>query len=262
MKKSRRGEKMKDLEKRFIPVEDSEIRVEGEGSERKITGYAAVFNRKSENLGGFVEVIRPGAFRNVVKDSDVRALFNHDSNYVIGRTASGTLELEENQRGLKFTATPPDTQWASDLLKSIERGDISQCSFSFRVAKDGESWEENKTGPALRELTEVEYLGDVGPVTFPAYPQTTVQARSLLEEAGFDFDSLTSLIARAQRGLPINDSDRDLINASIMVLQSYLPEESDGGEPDTRKDGDAVRLQNILIEMELLEIKHNRKVEK
>ncbi|HHX58957.1 MAG TPA: HK97 family phage prohead protease, partial [Candidatus Moranbacteria bacterium] len=115
---------MKDLEKRFIPVEDSEIRVEGDDKERKITGYAAVFNRKSENLGGFVEIIRPGAFKEAIKDADVRALFNHDSNYVIGRTTSKTLTLEENQKGLKFEAVPPDAQWARDLLKSIERGDV------------------------------------------------------------------------------------------------------------------------------------------
>jgi len=250
-----------DLEKRFIPVEDSEIRVEGEGEERKITGYAAVFNRKSENLGGFVEIIRPGAFRKAIEGADVRALFNHDSNYVIGRTASNTMSLEENQKGLKFTATPPDTTWARDLLKSIERGDISQCSFSFRVAKDGEKWTEQKEGPAQRELVELEYIGDVGPVTFPAYPQTSVHARSVLTEAGFDFDGITSLITRAQRGLPITDSDRDLINSAIQILQSYIPAESDGGGADTQEDGDARRLQNILVEMELLEIKHNRRGE-
>lgn len=251
---------MKDLEKRFIPIEDSEIRVEGEGDERKITGYAAVFNRKSEDLGGFVEIIRPGAFRKAI-GGDVRAMFNHDPNYVIGRTTNSTLALEENQKGLKFTAIPPDTQWARDLLTSIERGDISQCSFSFRVAKDGEKWTENKDGPALRELHELEYVGDVGPVTFPAYPQTSVQARSILTEAGFDFDAITALIARAQRGLPITDSDRDLINASIQILQSFLPGE-DGGDASTRKDGDAQRLQNILTELDLVEIKHNLRGDK
>ena len=250
---------MKDLEKRFIPVEDSEIRVEGDDKERKITGYAAVFNRKSEDLGGFVEIIRAGAFRRAINGADVRALFNHDSNYVIGRTTSGTLTLEENQKGLKFTAIPPDTQWARDLLKSIERGDISQCSFSFRVANEGEKWTESKDGPALREITEFEYICDVGPVTFPAYPQTSVQARSILTEAGFDFDAITALIARAQRGLPITDSDRDLINASIQILQSYIPA-PEPGEPDTRGNGDAGRLDMLLRELELAEIKQRSEI--
>lgn len=254
---------MKDLEKRYIPVEDSEIRVEGNDKERKITGYAAVFNRKSENLGGFVEIIRPGAFKEAIKDADVRALFNHDSNYVIGRTTSGTLTLEENQKGLKFEAVPPDAQWARDLLKSIERGDVSQCSFSFCVAKDGDKWTEQKTGENAgiytREITAIEYVGDVGPVTFPAYPQTSVQARSALAEAGFDFNAIAALAARAQRGLPITDSDRDLINASIGILQSYIPE-PEPGEPDTRGNGDAGRLDMLLRELELAEIKQRSEI--
>jgi len=250
------------MEKRVLPVEESEIRVEGENGERKITGYAAIFNRRSENLGGFVEIIRPGAFRKAVEGADVRALFNHDPNYVLGRTTNGSLTLEENQKGLKFTATPPDTQWADDLLKSIERGDVSQCSFSFRVAENGDKWTEEK-GAVTRELLELEYLGDVGPVTFPAYPQTSIQARSILQEAGFDFDALTSVVARAQRGLALTGSDRDLINASIMLLQDLLPaEESDGGDHDTREDGDHERLQNILAELELVEAKHHRRGEK
>ncbi len=247
------------VEKRFIPVEDSEIRVAGEGDERKITGYAAVFDRRSEDLGGFIEVIRPGAFKEAIKDADIRALFNHDSNYVIGRTANKTLALEENKKGLKFEAVPPDTQWARDLLTSIERGDISQCSFSFRVAKDGDSWTEVKSGETagmhIREITAIDYVGDVGPVTFPAYPQTSVQARSILTEAGLDYDGIVSLITRAQRGLTLTDSDRDLINASIQILQSYITE-PEPGDPDTRTDGDAGRLELLLREVELLKIKN------
>ncbi|MDD5502577.1 MAG: HK97 family phage prohead protease [Candidatus Thermoplasmatota archaeon] len=250
-----------DLEKRFIPFEASEIRVEGKENERKITGYAAVFNRRSENLGGFVEIIRPGAFKEAIKSTDVRALFNHDSNYVIGRTTSNTLKLEENQKGLRYEAIPPDTQWARDLLKSIERGDISQCSFSFRVAKDGDKWTEVKTGEEagvyIREINKILYVGDVGPVTFPAYPQTSVQARALFAEAGLDFDGIAGLIVRAQRGLLLTDSDRDLINASIQILQSYIPG-ADRGGPDTHTDGDSRRLELLLLELELAERKQLR----
>ena len=155
---------------------------------------------------------------------------------------------------MRFEAIPPDTQWARDLLTSIERGDVSQCSFSFRVANEGEKWTESKDGPALREITEFEYIGDVGPVTFPAYPQTSVQARSALTEAGFDFDAIMALAARAQRGLPLTSSDRDLINASIGILQSYIPK-PDLGEPDTRESGDAGRLELLLRELELAEIR-------
>lgn len=230
-----------ELEKRYF--QEAEMRVEGE-SEKKITGYAAVFNRQSENLGGFTEIIRPGAFRKAL-DSDVRALFNHDSNYVLGRTTNGTLELEENQTGLKFTATPPDTQWARDLIKSIERGDINQCSFSFSVGKDGEKWTEKKD-LALREILEVNYVGDVGPVTFPAYPQTSVQARSIITEAGLNFDDLTALFVRAQRGLTLTDADHDLIKASIQTLESYMP-----GEQETLREAVA-QLEGVKRELELL----------
>lgn len=246
------------IEKRYLPGDASEIRVEGEEGKRKITGYAAVYNRKSENLGYFEEIIRPGAFSEALKNADVRALFNHDPNYVLGRTTNGSLTLEENSKGLKFIAEPPDTQWANDLMKTIERGDVNQCSFSFRVAKGGETWtESNDDKPALREITKIDYLGDVGPVTFPAYPQTTVQARSALKEAGLDLDSLASVITRAQRGLKLTNSDRDLIDASIMVLQDILPDK-DGGDAGTRKSGDAARLQNILIELDVMEIKNKR----
>lgn len=251
------------IEKRIVLNAEAEMRVEGEGEQRKITGYAAVFNRKSENLGYFEEVIKPGAFKDVLSN-DVRALYNHDSNYVLGRTTSGTLTLEENNKGLKFTAIPPDTQWARDLLTSIERGDVSQCSFSFTIAKGGETWTEtNDDKPALREITQIGRLYDVGPVTFPAYPQTSVQARSLLMEAGFDFEGIIELIARAKRGLPVTDSDRDLINSATQILQSYIPEDrAEGlGEQDSHKDGDADRLELVLRELELVEIKNQLKKE-
>ena len=169
------------MELRVLNLEATELRVEGESEQRKIVGYAAVFNRKSENLGGFVEIIRPGAFRKAVESSDVRALFNHDPNFVLGRTTSGTLKLEENQKGLRFEVTPPDTQMVRDfVLSPIERGDVSGCSFSFNVAKDGEKWTE-QNDMYLREISEVSLLGDVGPVTFPAYPSTSVNMRSTKE---------------------------------------------------------------------------------
>lgn len=167
------------METRVLTIEATEMRVEGGGdTPKKIVGYAAVFNRKSENLGGFVEIIRPGAFRKALESSDVRALFNHDPNFVLGRKASGTLTLEENQKGLRYEVTPPDTQIIRDLVISpIERGDVSGCSFSFNVAKDGDKWTE-QNDMYLREISEISALGDVGPVTFPAYPSTTVNMRS------------------------------------------------------------------------------------
>src|SRR5690625_3155533 len=109
-------------ERRYHAVE---MRMEG-GDSPRIVGYAAKFDRASGDLGGFTEIIRRGAFAKTIQEADVRALWNHDSNYVLGRSKSGTLRLVEDDEGLRIEVDPPDTQWARDLVKSIERGDVDQ----------------------------------------------------------------------------------------------------------------------------------------
>ena len=150
--------------------------MDGGNDDEKIVGYAAVFNSFSQPIFGFRETIKPGAFKKTIRESDVRALINHDPNYVLGRTSSRTLRLSEDEKGLRYIVTPPDTTFARDLVVSIKRGDITQSSFGFSVVKDhwtGES--PNMT----RELLEVK-LFDVSSVTYPAYLQTEVSVRSLL----------------------------------------------------------------------------------
>ncbi len=144
----------------------------------KIVGYAAKFNSYSEEMWGFREKIEPGAFGKNLPTADVRALFNHDPNMVIARNKSNTLTLVEDEIGLRFEADLPDTQWAKDLKVSMQRGDIDQCSFGFRTI--GDKWE-IIDGKDVRTLTEVE-LFDVSVVTYPAYPETESQVRSLYEE--------------------------------------------------------------------------------
>lgn len=140
----------------------------------KIRGYAAVFDSLSEDLGGFREKIAKGAFADTL-NADVRALWNHDANIVLGRTTSGTLTLREDSHGLAIEIDPPDTQQARDLLVSIRRGDISQMSFGFYTKAD--EWEK-RDGENIRTLRKVE-LFDVSPVTYPAYADTSVATRSL-----------------------------------------------------------------------------------
>ncbi len=160
-------------EVRFFPVE---LRVQKSDNQPPvIRGYAAVFDSLSDELYGFREKVAQGAFTKTLKKADVRALFNHDPNYVLGRNKAGTLTLGEEEKGLAFEVEPPDTQWARDLMVSMERGDISQCSFGFRTVKD--QWDETDPKNVIRTLLEVE-LFDVSVVTYPAYPKTDAQVRS------------------------------------------------------------------------------------
>lgn len=165
--------KDKKIEYRAFPV--AELRVLRDGDKPPIlVGHAAVFNVLSEELFGFRERVLPGAFTKSLGD-DIRALWNHDSSHVLGRTKNGSLSLVEDAVGLAITIRPPDTQMARDALVLIERGDVSQMSFGFRTISDRWHIEEAQE---IRELVEVK-LFDVSPVTFPAYPQTDVALRSL-----------------------------------------------------------------------------------
>jgi hypothetical protein len=166
------------MEKETRAFELSEIRVEKRDDEAaKIIGHAAVFDQLSENLGGFREKIAAGAFAEALKESDVRALFNHNPDFVLGRNRSGTLQLNEDARGLAIEIDPPDTQVARDLIVSMDRGDINQMSFGFTVEED--NWEEDDDGRVVRTILKVKRLFDVSPVTYPAYPQTDAAVRSL-----------------------------------------------------------------------------------
>lgn len=166
--------KKSEIERRNIPVSELRAITDDKGL-RHIVGYAAVFNSLSEDLGWFVEKIDPGAFRDSIATDDIRALWNHESKYILGRNKSGTLTLAEDERGLKIDISPPDAQWAKDLMTSIDRGDVSQMSFGFKTLSD--EWN-LVDGKDVRTLIKVR-LYDVSPVTFPAYPDTEVVLRSL-----------------------------------------------------------------------------------
>lgn len=202
---------------RTFPIE---MRLADDGESPKITGHAAVFNKLSENLGGYREKIAPGAFARTIETADIRGLFNHDPNFVLGRTQSETLRLKEDRKGLAIEIDPPDTQWARDLMISIKCGDISQMSFAFATVRD--SWEHQKSKESIRILEDVD-LFDVSPVTYPAYVQTDVKVRSAFEQAGLDWDALSGVVFRAQQSIELLPADHEIINTTIAVLQGYLP---------------------------------------
>jgi len=145
----------------------------------KLVGYAAVFDSQSEDLGGVVELIRPGAFTRTLSDGhDVKALIDHDASRLIGRTKNGTLRLEQDERGLRFEITPPDTTAVRDLLTQVRGGFLDGCSFAFRVSKDGQRF--SYAGPIpRRELLDVELREISVGVAFPAYPDTSVALRAM-----------------------------------------------------------------------------------
>lgn len=150
--------------------------VAADGGPRKLNGYAAVFDQLSDDLGGFRERIAPGAFARALQDgADVRALIDHESSKIIGRSKSGTLRMQETSIGLAVEIDLPDTQIARDLSTMVDRGDISQMSFGFYTRNDQWTKIEDKW---VRTLLDVD-LFDVSVVTFPAYPQTEVALRGL-----------------------------------------------------------------------------------
>ncbi len=157
----------KEAEKRTMGT--IEVR-DAEGDDMVLEGYAAVFNSETD-LGHFREVIKPGAFDDVMTN-DVRALINHDPNLILGRTENGTLELSTDERGLKYRVKLGNQSYAKDFYESVKRGDISQSSFAFTI--DQQSWNEERT---VRSVDKVRQLLDVSPVTYPAYAAATVQAR-------------------------------------------------------------------------------------
>lgn len=148
-----------------------------DGAAARIKGLAAVYDSLSVDFGGFREKIRPGAFRAVLAaNPDVRALVNHSANRMIGRTKSGTLILSEDQRGLHYEVEVADTSAGRDAIEQIKRGDLDGSSFAFRVEEA--EWREEE-GVTIREIIQFSELADVGPVTYPAYEDTTVAMRSL-----------------------------------------------------------------------------------
>lgn len=177
----------------FRFIEQAELRAAKE--EKKIAGYAAVFNSDSVDFGMFTESIAPGAFSRTLNESpDVRALVDHDTGKVIGRTVSGTLKLAEDTKGLFAEINPPETSTGNEILELVSRGDISGMSFGFSVRSD--EWRK-KNGKDHRVILDVD-LFEISIVAFPAYPATSAlvrEARSVEEV----FASRLNYLKRAQR---------------------------------------------------------------
>ena len=161
-------------------LEDVELRANEQGEE-VLTGYAIVFNRESEDLGGFKEIIERSAV-DAVNFSNTVATFNHNANNVLGRVPK-TMTYSVDDRGVKVEIKLPDTTAGNDVRELVKRGDVKGMSFTFRIAQDGDKWDK-PTGNGKyykRTVTKIEAIPELGPVVFPAYRATdvTVAKRAL-----------------------------------------------------------------------------------
>lgn len=216
-----------------VNVSDFEVRETGDGM--TFTGYASVFNSRSENLGGFTEFVAPGAFTRSLKSrNDVKLLWNHDSGQVLGSTRAKSMTLTEDARGLKVEAKLPNTNLGRDVAELIRTGLVDSMSFGFNVIKDSWNAEGNE-----RTLNAVR-LHEVSIVAFPAYAgtagSTTVRSLdALVLRTEVDPDALESAITKLEAGEDLDDHARDLLTS---VIEKLSPAASFEAEPEPSVVGD------------------------
>lgn len=219
------------IERRQFALSQVEVRASGDdGDEFVIEGYAAVFDSLSEDLGGWREKIKRGAFRKRLND-DVRLLVNHDPNLLLARTTNQTLTLNEDQTGLRIHAEVAPTQAGRDLRVLIERGDLTQMSFAFIVGEA--EWDETDDGTLVRTITQFAQIYDVAPVTYASYPETSVE--SVSAEPG---DKPEAAEAReGQENTP--DDESGTTPESEQDAEASAEERSDEADRDQQVDDNA-----------------------
>lgn len=201
---------MLQVERRFVPTEfNSRVEKRGGSDRLVIEGYAYKFYTRSQNLGGFVETILPGAGADAAQTDDIRALFNHDASKILGRNTAGTLRLAEDSEGLPYEIDADMRQsYVADLAVSMERGDVNQSSFGFKAIET--DWGFTEDDFPLRSLIKMS-LADVSPVTYPAY---------LSSSSGLGTRAVTDLFE--SRGLnPADVSLAEAIRGNATPLPVY-----------------------------------------
>jgi len=211
--------------KEIRSIDGAEFRIAPET--RKIEGYAILFNQESNDLGGFKEVILPESVNGVLERSDVLALYNHDDDKVLARNTAGkgTLGLEIDEKGVKYSFSAPKTPVGDEVFDAINRGDLRNSSFAFTVADGGQKWE--KRGDSfIRSITQFDKIYDVSPVYRPAYSDTTVALRSL-DDIKIEFNALPTTTCEPElKLLPTTtmEPDDDIDMDSEPVVEENLDE--------------------------------------
>lgn len=224
---------MRNYEQRYF---DTQFEVRTEGNTLILEGYALKWGARSKNLGGFKEVVAEGATNKTIQESDIRALFNHDPSLILGRNKSGTLEISNDSEGTHYRINGDMRQsYVKDLAIAMERGDVTQSSFGFRVVgPNGQEWTEDEDGGPLRTLREIQ-LFDVSPVTYPAYEDSTSglgkrALESLAESRGLSFevvrDNLAAVVNGSFQPEPVATRSDEVTTESGLSLPDYEADEA------------------------------------
>lgn len=236
----KRGNGMAKRETRNFDA-DFEVRESGDGM--TFVGYAAKFNSRSENLGGFVETIMPGAFRRSLRSrNDVKLLVNHDAGRVLASTRAGTMRLEEDSVGLRVEADLPNTSDGRDMAELLRRGDLSSMSFGFSVIKD--SWSSDGTERSLESVR----LFEASIVAFPAYQATEASVRAyeeLATRADVDADDLADAILKLEEGEDLSNDEASLLKNVVEKLTPQTAEE----EVVAEEDANVLELKRKQLEL-------------
>ena len=195
-----------------------------------ITGYGAVFNSESRNLGGFVETIHPAAFDEVLSSNpDVIGVFNHDRNLLLGRTSNGTMKLTTDAYGLRYEITPNvNTSIGKDTVEWVRDRTVVGSSFAFAISKDkGDSWSTDARGMRRREVRNIALLEDVGPVARPAYDSSSVVvSRRAIELALGDTNRPNQTMANAaKRGLKLAERNDGVDGVLVGIAERLAARE-------------------------------------
>jgi HK97 family phage prohead protease len=205
-----------------VRVNSTEIEVRSEGDGMTFSGYASVFDSPSEDLGGFIEYVAPGAFkRSLQARNEIKLLWNHDTSEPLASVRGGSLQLVEDSRGLKVTAKLPNTTRGRDVAELLRSKVIDSMSFGFNVIKD--SWSNNGS---VRTLESVR-LSEVSVVTFPAYTATTATVRSM--QTTIDADELANALLKLESGEDLDEKSATLITDVVGKLRQQ-PEAEIGAE--------------------------------
>ena len=230
---------MERLEWRFLPLEGADVRADDQA--RRLEGYAAVFNTEAVIWGLWREEIAPGAYSKTIKEADIRALWNHDTNIVLGRNKAGTLELSEDDKGLRSVIIPPDNEWGRPVVDAVRRGDVTGMSIAFRVVKE-DWWHPPEGSKELPKRTIKEAkLYEVSPVTFPAFESTSISARSVALEKSED-----ELIAEARAILARHKPPPEPDPETVSGHHSEAPPEP---EPETVSDHHSEEERERLLDL-------------